>query len=535
MIAASAGTTARLGSLMLPDYRLRQREYLLQIMRAMTARLDLPSLLKLILESAVEILGGQVGLIALRRQDGAFFPRASYGLAVQAIHLLEPLWRDLPRSDNSQGWQIPDLSMRLGLASAAVGAPLRQVVALPLTIREEVIGIVYVIRSFGADFTANDRQMLGDFADQAAITVQNARLYQQLEEERERLNAIIENSGDGVMILHPDRTIRTWNRALVGMTGVTAEDAIGQHCYDILDIKNQQGVSVCRTACPLVNRPADGRLYAEGDTRRHDGVKVSLADNYSSQTDRDGNVIRVIANVRDVSRLRDAEEMKHTLLSVISHELKTPVSIIKGYAGTLARRDADWDKATLAEGLAVIEEEADKLNELINNLLEASRLQAGGRKLQFAYLDLPSMAEKSVQRLRAQTQRHTFSLDFPPDFPPVQGDYERIREVLSNLIGNAIKYSPDGGLIRVGGRVRDQETVISVSDEGIGIPASEQDSIFERFSRVDNRLTRQTPGAGLGLFLVKAVIEAHGGRVWVESQPGRGSMFHFTLPLGART
>jgi PAS domain S-box-containing protein len=519
---------------MFADYRLRQREYLLQITRALTAQMELPSLLKLILESAVELLGGQVGLIVLRRGDGSFYPRASFGLAMQAIHLLEPLWRDLPGSTDRQGWHIPDLAVRLGMASGAFGVPLRQVVALPMMLQDEVIGVIYVFRSFGADFTANDRRVLADFADQAAVTVQNARLYQQLEEERARLDAIIENSGDGVMILEGDRVIRTWNRALVSMTGMSAEDAVGQHCYDVLDLRNQQGVSVCRTACPLVSPPPDGRLYAEGDTRRRDGIQVSLADNYSPQYNRDGEAIHVIANVRDVSRLREADEMKHMVLSVISHELKTPVSIIKGYAGTLGREDATWDKATLANGLAIIEEEADKLNALINNLLDASRLQAGGLKLQFAYLDLPSMAEKAVQKLRTQTQRHSFSVDFPPDFPPVQGDYERIGEVLSNLIGNAIKYSPAGGLIRVVGAVRDGEVVLSVSDEGVGIPVNDQERIFERFTRVDNSLTRQTPGAGLGLFLVKAVVAAHGGRVWVDSQPGRGATFHIALPLAAR-
>jgi len=516
---------------MFPDYRLRQREYLLQISRAMTARLDLPSLLRLILENAVEILSGQAGLIVLRRDDGTFYPRASYGLPVQAIHLFDPLWRDLPTTADRRRWQIPDLSMRLSLASAAAGVPLRQVVALPMVIKDEIIGLIYIFRSRGIGFTMNDRQVLADFADQAAIAVQNARLYQQVNDERARLNAIIENSGDGVMILGPDRTIRTWNRALVGMTGVPADQAIGRHCYEVLDLHNRQGVSVCHTACPLVKPPDDGRLYVEGDTLRADGIKVSLADNYSPQYDEDGNLVSVIANVRDVSRLREAEELKNTLLSVISHELKTPVSIIKGYAGTLARQDAHWDQETLAEGLAVIEEEADKLNELINNLLDASRLQAGGLKLQFAYLDLPSMAEKAVEKFRTQTDRHTFSVDFPPNFPPVKGDYERIREVLSNLLGNAIKYSPNGGLIRVGGRVKEDEVQVFVSDEGVGIPATEQERIFDRFTRVDNSLTRQTPGAGLGLFLVKAVIEGHGGRVWVESQPGQGATFYFTLPI----
>jgi PAS domain S-box-containing protein len=402
---------------------------------------------------------------------------------------------------------------------------------LPMVIEEEIIGLIYIFRSRGAEFTTNDRQVLGDFADQAAIAVQNARLYQQVDDERARLDAIIENSGDGVMILDADRTIQAWNQTLTSMTGVPPEEAIGRHCYEVLDLHNRQGVSVCQTACPLVKTPEDGRLYVEGNTRRADGMEISVADNYSPQYDKDGRLLSVIGTVRDVSRQREAEELKSTLLSVISHELKTPVSIIKGYAGTLVRQDADWDRETLAEGLAIIEEEADKLNELINNLLDASRLQAGGLKLQLAYLDLPTMAEKSVDKLRTQTDKHTFSVDFPANFPPVKGDYERLREVLSNLIRNAIKYSPDGGLIRIGGLVKEDEVQVYVSDEGIGIPASEQEHIFDRFARVDNSLTRQMPGAGLGLFLVKAVIEAHGGRVWVESRPGRGSTFNFTLAI----
>jgi PAS domain S-box-containing protein len=513
-----------------PDYRLQQRQHVLQISRAMTARLDLPSLLRLILQSAVDMLSGQAGLIVLRRDKEEFQPRAGYGLSAEAVQLLAPLWEGLPRESEASGNHIPDLAQRLSMASAASGVPLRQVVALPLRIEDQVIGFIYVFRSRGVAFTANDQQVLADFADQAAIAVQNAHLYQQVNDDRARLDAIIENSGDGVMILDSDRRIQIWNRALTGMTGILAEDALGRHCYDVLDLRNQQGVSICQTACPLVKTPADGRLYVEGSTLRADGVRVTVADHYSPQYDDEGNLTSVIANVRDVSALRDAEEIKNTLLSVISHELKTPVSIIKGYASTLARQDADWERDTLADGLAVIEEEADKLNTLISNLLDASRLQAGGLKLQFSFLDLPSMAERAVGKFRTQSTQHTFSLDFPSDFPLVKGDYERIREVLSNLIGNAIKYSPGGGLIQVGGRTRDGEAVVFVSDEGIGIPSTEQERIFDRFNRVDNSLTRQIPGAGLGLYLVRSVITAHGGTVWVESQPGKGATFLFSLP-----
>jgi signal transduction histidine kinase len=163
--------------------------------------------------------------------------------------------------------------------------------------------------------------------------------------------------------------------------------------------------------------------------------------------------------------------------------------------------------------------------------LEASRLQTGGFKLRLSYLDLADMAKTAVENLQATTDKHTFKLDFPEDYPPIRGDFERLREVLTNLIGNAIKYSPDGGLIKVGGVLGKNDTVcLYVSDEGIGIPPADQERIFERLYRVDNSLTRQTPGTGLGLFLVKAVIEAHDGRVWVESTPGEGSTFWIELP-----
>ena len=517
---------------MLPDFRLRQREYLLEISRAMSARLDLSALLKLTLKSAVEILSGQAGLITLRRDDGSFAPQASIGLPIQTVPLFEPLWRDL-NSDKEQSG-IPDMSLRLALASRAAGVPMRQVVALPLEIGDDIIGYIFIFRAWGAAFSSNDQQVLGAFADQAAIAVQNARLYQQVKAERERLTAIIENSGDGVMIVNPYRMIQTWNRTLANLTGISADAAIGRFCYDVLDLRTKQGESVCHTACPLLHPPPDGRLYAEGIHHRADGLAITLADIYSPQKDQEGYVTQIIANVRDITRLQEAEELKQTLLSVISHELKTPVSIIKGYADTLAREDANWDQQTLADGLAVIEEEADRLDRLITNLLEASRLQSGALRLRLSYINLADLARTAVDKLQATTQKHSLEFDFPPDLPPIQGDFERLSEVLTNLVGNAIKYSPDGGPIKVGGMLGANNTVrLYVSDQGIGLSPADQERIFDRFYRVDNRLTRQTPGTGLGLFLVKAVVEAHGGRVWVESAPGKGSTFWVELPTSS--
>ena len=225
--------------------------------------------------------------------------------------------------------------------------------------------------------------------------------------------------------------------------------------------------------------------------------------------------------------------MKSTFISVISHELKTPVALIKGYAGTLRRPDAEWDMETIRESMEIIEEESDRLTELIENLLDASRLQAGQLQLEKTEVQIDKMAARIVQDFRTQTRLHTFHLDFTPNFPVIQADPERLRQVLSNLLSNAIKYSPQRGKITVSGRHDDQYVYVAVSDQGIGIPAGERDRIFDRFYRVESALSRRTQGAGLGLYLVKSVVEAHRGRIWVSSSPGQGSTFVFSLPKDA--
>ena len=241
-------------------------------------------------------------------------------------------------------------------------------------------------------------------------------------------------------------------------------------------------------------------------------------------------LVNIIVDVHDITRFREAEELKSTFISVISHELKTPVSLIKGYAGTLRREDARWDEATVRESLAVIEEESDRLNELIDNLLDASRLQAGALPLSMGDVALDDLARSTVNKFRSQAKKHQFVVDFPADFPVVEGDEARLEQVLSNLLTNAIKYSPEGGTIQVNGRVASDVVLVTVIDQGIGIAPAEQTRVFDAFYRVDDAPTRRTQGTGLGLYLAKAVVEAHGGHIWVESEPGRGAAFSFSLP-----
>jgi signal transduction histidine kinase len=270
-------------------------------------------------------------------------------------------------------------------------------------------------------------------------------------------------------------------------------------------------------------------IYVEGDLRRRDGGTVSVGITYAPLFDRARKLVNIIANVRDITRFREADEVKSTFISVISHELKTPVALIKGYADTLRRQDADWDQQTIQESLNVILEETDRLNQLIDNLLDASRLQAGALPLDMDKAALDALAQRVAARFRTQTRKHQIDVNFAQNFPVVTGDLFRLEQVLNNLVSNAIKYSP-GGRIQISGRATPDDVIVSVSDEGIGIPLEEQPRVFERFFRGARERHQGTAGAGLGLYLAKAIVEAHGGRIWVESNPDKGASFSFAIP-----
>lgn len=513
-------------------YQRRQRDYLLKISRAMTSRLDLPSLLHLILQSAAEMVQGEVGLVALvQPEDGTLRIQASYGLSEETLsyfaRALEPV--TLTRRDAyPQALRILERRLHPEAVAVAIGIPLRQVVALPMTLGGELIGLIILFRTTGYAFSRDDREVLQSFADQAAIAVRNARLYQLVSAEKRRLSAIIENTVDGIVILDPDWRVLIVNRAFTEMTGISPEQAQGQPLHKVLHLRDVQGLDPCRDEG--VSLPKEGSLRVEGVIARPGRQPRTVEVSYSAIWDEEERLANILVDIHDITRFREAEQLKSTFVSVITHELKTPVALIKGYASTLLREDAQWDWQTAREMLQVIEEESDRLDRLINNLLDVSRIEAGALKLEVTEVDLPKLAQRLVERYALQTERHRFLVDFVKGFPFVLADEERMRQVLSNLVGNAVKYSPEGGTIRIGGWYDDQEVTVYVADEGIGIPPGEEERVFQPFHRVDSSLRRRTQGAGLGLYLVKALVEAHGGRVWVRSEEGKGATFFLTLP-----
>ena len=561
---------------LLATYQLRQLEYLLRISRAMTSRLDLPSLLELILRSAAEMVGAPAGMILLQSEHAALEPavqiaprfqvRALYAIPTEALPAFAPLLdgatirtvQDAVAAAETQPPDI-DLSSRVREIEEELGMALGQVIPLPLLFEDGLLGIIYLFRS-NFPFSPFDWQILQGFADQAAIAVRNARLYTLLHAERSRLITILENSADGIMILTPDRIVLAINQTLAGMVGMAPEDAAGRPCSLVLPLENVQGADFCRDETytgqfDVPNLQCEGELIRPGDKR------LAVAATFTPLYSDNGRLINIIVNVHNITRFREEEEVKSTFTSIISHELKTPVALIKGYAQTLARPDAQWDEETARASLQIIEEEADRLEGLINNLLDASRIQARGLKLDFADVNLANLLRKVADAYRTQTHHHRILVEFDGVLPSIWGDEERLRQVFTNLLNNAIKYSPAGGAIRIGGwlharlepeneagagefdgaPVEQQElerkdyVVLYVADQGIGIPISELPNIFNRYYRVDSTLRRSTAGAGLGLFLARAIVEAHGGRIWATSEQGKGTTFFVALPVGTDT
>ncbi len=511
---------------------IRQRDYLLDISRALTSQLSLNEVLRRILQSATEMLGGQAGLIALADKDSETFTlRASYGIQPAVLHLFAPLLTDIPHSD-PESFVIPELNRKMRLVARAAGMGLHQVVALPMVVGDDLAGVVYIFREHGGSFAPDEVRLLQSFADQAAIAVHNARLYEQSATERKRLDAILRHSADGIMILTHELRLESINLALARMTGWPVEDAQDKHHDEVIHWARTESAMDLPGALaggwPLNEQSV---LYVEGDLQHASGSTLSVGITYAPLFDDRGQLRNIIGNVRDITRFREAEAAKTTFISVVSRELKTPVSIIKGYASTLNRDDVQWDRDTVQRGLSVIDEEADKLAELIDNLLDVSRLQIGTFKLDYGQVSLPELVGKLADKFRTQTDRHTIVVDFPPDFPVIQGDERRLGQVLSNLLSNAIKYAPGGGIITISGQPLESGVRVAVSDEGIGLASAQQELVFDRFYRVDNALTRDTQGVGLGLYIVRSIVEAHGGHAWVESELGKGTTFSFELPL----
>jgi PAS domain S-box-containing protein len=367
------------------------------------------------------------------------------------------------------------------------------------------------------------------------------------EDKEERTLSMVAQRGLSEVMAQEVRTLR-WGEGLSGQVAQSGQPLVVSSASDDPRLATESGRREGLHAFAAV--PIQSKEKVQGvlgivsrRPRELSSHEVQLLTAVGHQIGLAIENVRLAKKASEIELLREVDRLRSELLANISHELRTPLGLITVFCTTLLRDDVDFDRETRREFLHDIREETDKLEELVDNLLDLSRIQDGRLRLDKSPTDISQLARKVVKPLEiqiAQSESHLLTEtgllhrllhDFSPDPLVAMVDPKSIEQVLRNLLSNAIKYSPEGGTITIQGREDRGQILVRVSDQGVGIPAEEQDKIFERFYRVENEITQNVRGAGLGLPVCRGIVEAHGGRMWVESAPGVGSAFCFALPL----
>lgn len=447
-------------------------------------------------------------------------------------------------AEHGMGHLVRDVGTR-SAAAQELGRSVRFVVGsvcyAPMEHRGQVMGVVEAVREVrDAPFEDAHLGVLRALASEAAVALQNVSLYEQLEgkveianrqlvaayaelrEERDRVAAIVSNMADGVLLTDAEKNVLFVNPAAVSMFGAEPAEVEGKPVAEVLSYPTLLEQLEEDPPEPTTVMP---RIHI-GQPRR-----VVVAPRTVQLVDEEGRRTGAITVLTDITLLEDLSEMKSEFVSLVSHELRTPLTSIMGFAQTLHADAGRLPAAEQQDFLGIIEQESNRLLVMINDLLDVSRMEAG-RPLAMRYteLNLKELAEHVVRFQRVTTDRHEFRLEFPEGGLSVEGDRDKVEQMLTNLVSNAIKYSPQGGDVIIGGREQGEEVVVSVRDRGVGMTEEEMGRLFQPYQRVDRDAIKGIRGTGLGLYLVRGLVEAHSGRIWAESQPGTGSTFYFSLP-----
>jgi PAS domain S-box-containing protein len=384
----------------------------------------------------------------------------------------------------------------------------------------ELYGVLAVYGRHPRPWLQEEIEALAALAGNASAVLANADLYQKVKDEQDRNSAILDNIADGIVAVDREGTVVLWNAAAEQITGVPAAEAIGRTPAQVLQ-RNLE------SAEPGVTRDRPVPI-------RRGGEEVWLSVSEAVMRDPAGAIAGRIFAFRDVSAERVVEEMKSEFVAAVSHELRTPLTSIYGFAETLLRQDVLFEEEDRRTFLGFVASEAQRLTGIVDALLNVARLDAGDLQMELAPIDVRSVVSEVVTGVQdaGPVNGHDFVVDLPSEPLDAAADRDKLRQILANLVDNAVKFSPDGGTVTVAARRKTSAVEVRVVDRGPGIPAAERARIFRKFYRGD--FARDQPGStGLGLFIAEGLVRAMGGRIWVESEEGEGSSFAFELPLAA--
>lgn len=391
-------------------------------------------------------------------------------------------------------------------------------------IERTVIGVLHAFnKRHGEDFNDEDVRLLERMARNVGSIIANLQLYREVVEEREELLQTFESLTAGLILVSMEGKISQMNASARAIFGFPS-DVIGKPYHDVLGQAELRDVFESGLRGEEKTKP-DVTLIINGMERIFQVQSAQVRNE-------EGKPLGIVAILNDYTEIKNIERMKSSFVAMASHELRTPLTAIKGFVSTLLMDDG-FSNDERREFYMIIDQECDRLTRLINDLLNTARIEAGeSLKPNYSKVHFRQLLEKVMMIQKQSTSRHTLVLKAPETIPEIVGDEDKLDQVLTNLLNNAIKYAPNGGEVTLACEIDGDWLQVSVQDEGLGIPKEHQARVFDKFHRVNNEDNRRIYGTGLGLYLVKHLVETvHLGKIWVESEVGKGSTFFFRIPM----
>ncbi|MBI2090468.1 MAG: PAS domain S-box protein [Deltaproteobacteria bacterium] len=525
--------------------RTRELAALLTIAETATQSLDTDKILQDTLDKSVDLLGLDVGDIRILDPDTRnLVVRVARGLTSSEF-LAVKISLDSPKRivgkivfETQKPYIATDIRKdptfktrtleQEGVISAAF---------VPIRSKKRVLGQLTVGSRRLHRFSKTEIDLLMAFGSQLGAALENAQLYEEVSKSKAYIENLVENAGDAIISTDTGDRILTWNRGAEVIFGYTKQEAVGNSLSILLTPGHSQELEEIR------NKVVVAGVIRNLEVRRNrkDGTLIDAAVAVSPIRDKDESVIGFLHLAKDITekkryekRLKELDKMKSDFVSSVSHELRTPLTAIKGSADNMLDGITGPLNEKQVRYLTRIKSNADRLARLINDLLDLSRIEAGKIDLRPTSLPVVLLTKEVAETLRPVAAEKLISLEVesPDAEVTAWADRDKLTQVLVNLIGNAVKFTPAHGRVSVAVQRDGEEWVkVSVADTGLGIPSEETNRIFDRFYQVARADKQKTKGTGLGLAISKALVELHGGKIWVESEVGRGSSFCFSLPV----
>ena len=504
--------------------------------------LNLPTVLQEVIDSARSLTGARYGALVAFADSGEIETLITSGITPEE----RPSFGELPKglgllqylNEIEEPLRLADIASHPRSVGFPKGhPPMKTFLGTPVRYLDQRLGNIYLTeKESGREFTPEDEATLVMFASQAALAISNARRYSDELRAKADLEALVDTSPVGVLVFDAKtRRLLSRNRETIRIVrGLHAPGRSLPELLSVMTFKRPDGREI-----PLQELPTE-RALRSGETVRAEEIIIHLPDGQTVTTlcnatpilSEEGEVVSVVATLQDMTPVEELERLRTEFLGMVSHELRTPLTTIKGSAATVLGSSSALDFTEVRYLFRIVDEQADRMRNLISNLLDVTRIEAGMFSITPEPTDLATLVSEARSVFLGSGARNGVEVDLPPGLPQVRADRQRMVQVLGNLLSNASKYSPDSSTIRVTAAREDVYVAVSVADEGRGLTAERMTHLFSKFSRLDGEdWGRDIEGSGLGLAICRGIVEAHGGRISAESEgTGLGARFTFTIP-----